>query len=630
MHHRLTPPAGALMWRRILPRVVLTMLGLLVLGTTPLLAIELFPPDSELQGNFNTTISIGAAMRVSDPDSDLVGVMNGGKAYSINGDNGNLNYDSGDIVSATTKATHELSLRYKNLSGFARGFYFYDARIMDGGSGLSPFSDTRTPLTNAAKDELGRDFTLLDAYLALDVPLGGMGLTLRGGNQVLSWGEGTVIQNGINTLSPIDVSKLRVAGAELKEALTAIPTISADLSLSGRFSVGGFYELAWDHTEIEPEGTFFSTNDFASPGGEYLFLGFGVDPVVYDNPPTVVGAKPPVGTTVPRMADRDASDDGQFGIALRWFEPRLNDTEFALYFTRLHSRLPLLSARTGDPWPGYPSIDYPAILGFDYASTCRYFREFPEDIDTYGMSFNTDLGFIGTALQAELAYHADQPLQVDGVELVFAALSPMDPVLNALTQGQWPVPTFGQSQLGSFGVDEEITGYRRKDVMQAQMTMTKAIGPRLLADQVILLGEFGGTIVQDMEDEDEFRYESPGTNTSATEFFTVAGVQPATQEEGFPTDVSWGYRLIIRGDFNNAIGPVNLRPGLAFAHDVSGTTPSPLGNFVEGRKTITASLSASLLMAWGAELAYTNSFGADEFNDRADRDFVSFAVNYSF
>jgi hypothetical protein len=625
MHHKSTPAVGPLPGWTAPARALLVAFCLLMLAVGPSLAIELFPPESEFRGNFNTTLSIGAAMRVADQDPQLIGVTNGGEAYSINGDNGNLNYENGDVVSATAKATHELSLRYRNLSAFARGFYFYDAAIMN-------METARTEMSSDAEDEIGRDFTLLDAYLAVDVPLGGMGFTLRGGNQVLSWGEGTVIQNGINTISPIDVSKLRVAGAELREGLTAVPMIDVNLGLGERFSVEGFYELMWDHTEIEPEGTFFSTNDFASPGGEYLFLGFGVDTLVSDNPPSV-GIRPDgkaIGSAVPRMDDREAEDDGQFGIALRWFEPWLNDTEFGFYFTRLHSRLPLLSAFTGKLQEG--------LLVGNYAASAGYFREFPEDIDTYGFSFNTDLGFIGTAMQGELAYHADQPLQIDGVELVFAALSPLDPYL---VPGVPTAVLFGNGQLGSFGFEEEITGFRRKDVMQAQMTLTKAVGPRLLADQVIFLGEFGGTVIQDMEDEEEFRYESPGTNTSGNAFFTdpslptdppipLPKVQPATQEGGFPTDVSWGYRLIVRADFNNAIGPINLRPGLAFEHDVSGTTPMPLGNFVEGRKSITASLSASLLMAWGAELAYTNSFGADEFNERNDRDFVSFTINYSF
>ena len=38
--------------------------------------------------------------------------------------------------------------------------------------------------------------------------------------------------------------------------------------------------------------------------------------------------------------------------------------------------------------------------------------------------------------------------------------------------------------LGSFGFDQEIAGFRRKDVVQAQMSATQLVGPRLGADQV--------------------------------------------------------------------------------------------------------------------------------------------------
>ena len=57
-----------------------------------------------------------------------------------------------------------------------------------------------------------------------------------------------------------------------------------------------------------------------------------------------------------------------------------------------------------------------------------HFREFPEDIKLAGASFNTTIG--GTAIQAEYSYHWDQPFQVDDVELLFAALSPIDPFLG--------------------------------------------------------------------------------------------------------------------------------------------------------------------------------------------------------
>jgi hypothetical protein len=577
--------------------------------SAPAQAINLSTPGSPLSASFNTTVSIGAAMRASDRDPRMIGRENGGTANSINGDNGTLNYKGGDLVSASGTFTHELLLSYRGLDAFARAFYFYDTVIMDR-------STRRTSLSSCAKDVRGRDFTLLDAYLAASFRLGGAFLTLRVGNQVMNWGESTFIQNGMNTISPVDVSKLRVAGAELRNALKGVPLVRLDLSMGERLSCEGFYALRWDHTEIDPEGTFFSTSDAAGPGGEYIFLGFGA-PGITDNPP-LIGGNPPVGTAWLRRQDREVSDDGEFGVAVRWFEPKLNNTEFGFYFTRLHSRLPIISGYAGT---------LGGLAEGDYASSAGYFREFPKDIDTFGFSFNTDFPLSGIALQGEGTYRRGQPLQVDAVELSFAMLSPLDPYLIP----DYPdAVVFGNSQLGSHEFEEEITAFRRKDVVQAQITGTKIFGPRLGSDQLILLGEVGATFIRRLESREELRYESPGTHTSGTAFFTEAGIQPETQTEGFPDDASWGYRLLTGADFNNAIGPVGLSPRVAFAHDVNGTTPSPIGNFVQQRKTITASLTATFLFSWKASFSYTNSFGAGIFNQRIDRDFVALTASFSF
>jgi Protein of unknown function (DUF1302) len=151
-------------------------------------------------------------LRVQNRDPDLVGVANGGSADSINGDDGNLNFDKGDFTSLSSQVTHELDLRWRNLGFFGRLFYFSDAAIID----IDP---ERTDFTSDAKDDAGRNIELLDAYAAGDFNLGPLPLTIRLGNQVISWGESTFIPNGINTVNPVDVTKLRMAGAELRDDL---------------------------------------------------------------------------------------------------------------------------------------------------------------------------------------------------------------------------------------------------------------------------------------------------------------------------------------------------------------------------------------------------------------------------
>ncbi len=162
------------------------------------------------------------------------------------------------------------------------------------------------------------------------------------------------------------------------------------------------------------------------------------------------------------------------------------------------------------------------------------------------------------------------------------------------------------------------------------MTATQLLGARLGADQLSVIGEVGATYVRDMESKSKLRYEGPGTYTSGNSFFTQAGIQPVTTTDGFADDFSWGYRALLRAEYLGALGPVNLIPQIAFAHDVGGTTPQPLGNFVEGRKAVTLSLGATYLNTVQADISYTNYFGGDDFNLVKDRDFVSVSVSCFF
>ena len=163
--------------------------------------------------------------------------------------------------------THELQLNLKNLGFFGRAFYFYDHAVAD---------TDRTALSNDAKQYAERDVELLDAYVTGDFDAGGIPVSIRAGNQVISWGESVFLRNGLNSINPADISKLRVAGAEVRDVLEPIPAINVKTRISDKLSLEGFYQFRWVHTEIESAGTFFSTNDFASPGGNTAHLGFGV------------------------------------------------------------------------------------------------------------------------------------------------------------------------------------------------------------------------------------------------------------------------------------------------------------------------------------------------------------------
>jgi hypothetical protein len=393
-----------------------------------------------------------------------------------------------------------------------------------------------------------------------------------------------------------------------------------NLGLTQNLSLEGFYQLDWQAVTPDPSGTYFSTNDFATAGGDTVYLGFGRVPDTVINPLTGKRIPLPAGTglggtavggpgvAVPRSRDRVPGNGGQYGIALRWFLPQWQDTELGFYYLNYHSRLPVVSATTGS---------LAGLVGGDYAASARYYVEYPKDIQLYGFSFNTDLSTTGVSLQGEISHRRGVPLQVDDVELLFAALSPINPALGAL------------SQLGGYGFNTDIPGYRRLNVTQAQVTATKAFGPMFGADQWILVGEVGMTQVHDMPSKSVLRFDGPGTTTSGNPLATAAGLQPVTQTHGFADSFSMGYRVRARFDYNNAVGAVTLSPHVGFADDINGTTPLPLGNFIEGRKAFTLGIGANYQNTWSADLSYTTYFGAKEFNLTHDRDFVALSVTWS-
>ncbi len=455
-------------------------------------------------------------------------------------------------------------------------------------------------------------------------------------------------------------------GAELKEAFLPVNMLKASIGLTKDLTIEPFWLLEFRRNELEPAGTYFSTNDFASRGGRNVFLGFGS---LADNG-TLGG--------IPRDRDREGNNYTQYGVSARYQAQALNDSELGFYFAKYHSRSPLISSRTPtvpintdltgpltavfiraglppataaaqaagifqiavlaqtNPAALTPvqiaTLQAPqtqaAIAGarsialLTAAATGRYFIEYPEDVSMFGASFNTSLGKTGISWQGEFSYKKDQPLQIDDVELLFATLSSLNPAFGANNQ----VGNF----LGQF--NRELSGFRRHNVTTAQTTFTKVFGQMLGAQQVTLLGEVGG-VWANLPSKDFLRYDGPGTFTSAnpaTMINTGNGAFPATPSSAFADKFSWGYQVASRLDYTNVFANVNASPSIAFTHDVSGNTPLPLGNYIAKRKSVNLAVEFTYQNAWSLEVRYVNFFGADRFNLLADRDYVSTTIRYSF
>jgi hypothetical protein len=473
---------------------------------------------------------------------------------------------------------------------------------------------------------------------------------------VLNWGESTFIQGGLSVINSVDVSALRVPGAELREAFRPHGMVWGSADLSPNLSLEGFYQYEWEETVIDPPGTYFSTNDFVGRGGERVFLAFASFPDTGESPFFI---QPPVDhpfISVPRGETQEAENGGQYGLALRWFMPNWGGTEFGFYYMNIHSRVPTINGISGSlqgagqaqaagqsaagvvyatfgvPPGADPMVDALAAgagqaAAVDaFAQTARWFTAYPEDIKLYGLSWNAQLGTTGIAFQGEFSYRQDAPYQVDDVELLFAALSPINPAFAAMNQ---VVP-------GGAGFSEEIDGFRRLDSSQLQFTLTKIFANALGANQGVLLLEMGFNNVYDMPSKDELRFEGPGTYTSGNPYMSTNNPGAAhpgkdfEQPEHFADDFSWGYRLVSRLTYNNVIGAWSLSPRFGWQHDVSGITPAPGGSFIDGRKAFSIGVLADFQNTWQLDISYTIYSGASRYNLINDRDFIGGFVKYSF
>lgn len=602
-------------------------------------------------------------------------------AYSSNGDAGNLNYDRGDMFSSLAKGLHELSISKDNIGLFTRFMYFYDFALMDNDVAYTnPVSGQRVdPCADSdARALTCRDIRLLDAYVYGNFSFNdGMNpVTVKVGQQVLSWGESTLIQHGIN-ITPIDVGVARAPGAELKEAYIPVGMATLNIGLTENLSTEIFYQYEWVNSYLPVPGTYFSTNDFAGEGGylQNVQLGFAGNPDIdlahVLQSLNQLGAGVAGGALSPAVAGQaylayptkvtlrpygsageiKPKNGGQYGIKFDYFATDLNDTEFSVYYMNYHSRVPVISGIASDfsqigadigrlvamqAQGGVTKDNITQLAAFSKALV-----EYPEDIKLYGFSFNTTVG--ETSVAAEIAYRQDEPLQIDDVEILYAGMP--EQLANA---GLRP-DLAGISQIGrdpKYGTKvapgQKASGFILSDTLQAQMTFTHLFGPTLGSDNLTMLAEVGGIRIQDMPDQSVLRLNGPNTDRSGAPLLgltngelvnkdgLLTGLSNGGETNPFPTASAWGYRLLAKADYNNVFAGVNLSQRVVFSHDVNGITPDPLFMFVEDRKSLAYAVSFDYLSKWSGEVSYNVFWGGQgTTNNVADRDFISFNIKYS-
>jgi len=376
-------------------------------------------------GSLDTTLSYGAAWRVEAQDPDLVALypdyptaVAANRRTFLNKNDGNANFDNDSTpISSVMKITSDLELKAGDYGLFVRGTAFYDSIIMDESPNRSApnfypnsascnaqnaIDPTACGFPSEINSHSGSDARFLDAYVYGNFIVGERALNVRLGEQVINWGEALFLQEGINNANPVSLSKLRLPGSEVREALLPLPMIYASYELADSLSVEAFYQFDWDYSEADDVGTYYSTDDaFAGRGANRILvdlqnagacaslclLAQSYNMLINGTPSTVLTNK--------RGSDVPVDSEGQFGLAFRY---NTQNTEYGLFFMNYHSRKPVAQATTGD----YDTATWGALAPAAFIDQTEYNITYPEDVQMYGLSFSTTLGDL--SFSGELAY----------------------------------------------------------------------------------------------------------------------------------------------------------------------------------------------------------------------------------
>lgn len=587
-----------------------------------------FDVNEDVKGIWNTTVSFGASAGLDTPDRNWIGATNGGTATFGSFDDPRLNFGRGKVFSSSLKVLSDLELKYKDQYGlFVRAKAWTDPTLENykAPHGHVPNGyarDAKLDDSGFTREAKFSGASLLDAYVYGNFELGsGTRGAARLGNQVLNWGE-SLFYPGVNQTNPVDVSALKRAGATIKEALLPVPLLQGSLSAGG-VTFEAYYQLQHKPFSTPGCGTFYSRGDLGleQPSCNRLTL----DGTFYPGGATGDALDVNFFSAV-RTADRKPKNNGQFGLATRTFVSALNG-EVGAYFVNEHAKLPVFTYTYG------AGAGAPFNYFFDYNV---------RNIKHFALTYGTTL--LDWSTSFELSHHKGLPAAINTDDVTRAVLagafgpggtpagymgSVIQPLVLDFSSG-FPVPV-GPSPAVTLG---NGTMYDRINKTQLQASAMRVFDRVMGADQLFIMGEAVFQQHSGMVAGRRYGRSSPfGAVPQAGE--TCAQVNPVAaannpsncDAKGFLTRNAFGYQLLAEWTFTDAIGPIRLKPQVAFKHDVKGYSLD--GFVVQGTRQLGLALRAEYLNKYFGVISMTRN-NNNRFDPDHDRDSVSLAFGASF
>ena len=564
-----------------------------------------FNVSDSIRGSLDTQFTLGAGMRLVNQNPTLIGDprVNAGAntGFSSNGDDGNLNYNKNDFYTTYLKVTPELLLKFPaDFKFMARATGLYDFKATD---------TRRTDLADDAKQQVARDYRLLDLWVSKDLNIGSERARIRVGNQVISWGESIFAIGGINSTNSLDFQKLSIPGTQLKEAVLPAPIVSVASGVGGGVNVEAYYQFRWNANRLPPVGTYFSVADILGKGRQPLFL--NVDP----NSPNFFNfggldpaADPSQANTfgVVFRPDKTPKNSGEYGVAMH-YKPEGISLDVGLYFMNYHDKMPVLGT-----------------LADGVSAQWTYL----ENRKMYGVSANFPVG--NWAVGWELSYRPKDAIALTGC---YGPGGALDAIGNGVTGIDCPMyideKKFQMHLTGILSLTPGDHGWFLNILKADTATFTgEAVGiryPGVSPDKRYTRNIGGKEVMQ--APAAGYGFWKDGTITEDAgvgprSYNTVAGMGDANSF-GYTVDFNWAYD-------NKIIKGWTVIPGITYFQAVKGNTPTLTANYLQGAKSMNTYVlfNQSAPTHWQAGINYTNYWGTNQL--LSDRDFIGGFVTRNF
>ena len=548
--------------------VTFLLCGLLSVDVGVVRAMQFeFSDDAKL--DFDVSLTYGAAWRAKSADDELA-YDDPNNPFRL-GSAGDRNFDRGDMINNRVSAMIDIDFQYKDYGFFVRPRAYYD-RAYDKSADFNDSTDWK--FVDETKD-LHRDkVEILDAFAYGLFTVGGHDVSLRVGEQVVSWGESLFILNGVSAaMSPIDATAANVPGVELKDLFLPVGQVMAQVSLTDSLAISAFYQWEWDETRLDEAGSFFSTTEL-------------LNDAIRDHQYGVL-----------RGGDNDPDDDGQWGVSMRYTAEELNGTEFGLYYINYHEKLPFVentvpllltfSAPMAATLP--PASQMPFIMGLMGAGAGTYNLNYSDNVQLLGASVSGMIGDTNVAVEA--SYRKDLTVQVHQPDTVIAPTGD-------------PYADFGLGMVSALINSSERNWENEEvDVVQVQASAISIFRDSPVYDNLTVTGEIGVNRVVGGRDGKKL----------------------------WNDRTAWGGTVKAAFDYFQILPNLDLQVPITYNFNPSGTS-SVLGTFVEDADRLGVGLDFTYDAVYKLGLGYTaflNDADKDGAN-LADRDFYSLNLKYTF